>query len=175
MAEIKLEGNAIHTNGDLPHVGSPAPDFTLTSKDLEDVSLKDFGDKRKLISIVVSLDTGVCADSSKKFDAMVKQRPDLEIIVVSADLPFAQARFCAAQDIERVTTLSMMRDRNFAKDYGVLIQDGPLAGLTARGVVVLDTDNLVMHAELVSEIGQEPDYDAAFAALDDRANLSPTQ
>ncbi|MFO7953924.1 thiol peroxidase [Thioalkalivibrio sp.] len=175
MAEIKLQGNPINTNGDLPHVGSPAPDFKLTNKDLQDVSLADFGDKRKLISIVPSLDTPVCADSTKKFNEMVASRPDLEVLIVSADLPFAMSRFCAAENLERVTVLSMMRDRNFAKDYGVLIQDGPLAGITARGVVVLDTDNLVMHAQLVSEIGDEPDYDAAFAALDDRANLSPTQ
>ncbi|WP_018862392.1 MULTISPECIES: thiol peroxidase [unclassified Thioalkalivibrio] len=175
MAEVKLKGNPIHTNGDLPHVGSPAPDFKLTTKDLEDVSLANFGDKRKLISIVPSLDTPVCAESTKKFEDMVKQRPDLEILVVSADLPFAMGRFCAAENLERVTVLSMMRDRNFAKDYGVLIQDGPLEGITARGVVLLDTDNLVMHAELVSEIGEEPDYDAIFKGLDDRADLSPTQ
>jgi thiol peroxidase len=175
MAEIKLEGNPIHTNGDLPHVGSPAPDFKLTNKDLQDVSLGDFTDRRKLIYIVPSLDTPVCAESTKKFDELVRQRPDLEILIVSADLPFAMGRFCAAENLERVTVLSMMRDRNFAKDYGVLIQDGPLEGITARAVVLLDTDNLVMHAELVGEIGAEPDYDAVFRALDDRAELSPTQ
>ncbi|PYG02508.1 thiol peroxidase, atypical 2-Cys peroxiredoxin [Thioalkalivibrio sp. ALE21] len=175
MAETKLEGNTIHTNGDLPHVGSPAPDFNLTGKDLNDVSLADFGDKRKLIYIVPSLDTPVCAESTKKINQFVEQRPDVHALIVSADLPFAMDRFCSVEGLERVTVLSMMRDRNFAKDYGVLIQDGPLAGITARAMLVLDADNLVMHAQLVPEIGDEPDYDAVFAALDDRATLSPTQ
>lgn len=165
MAEITLHGNPIHTNGDLPAVGSAAPDFKLTNKDLSDVGLQDFAGRKKILSIVPSLDTGVCAESTRKFNQLVASRDDVVVLVISADLPFAQNRFCGAEGIERVHTLSMMRSRNFAKDYGILIQDGPLAGVTGRAVVVLDTENKVLHAELVPEIGQEPDYDAAFAAL----------
>ena len=165
MAEVTLKGSPIHTNGDLPAVGSTAPDFRLTNKDLADVGLDDFAGKRKILSIVPSLDTGVCAESTRKFNQLVAERDDVVVLVIAADLPFAMTRFCGAEGIDRVHTLSIMRSKNFAKDYGVLIQDGPLAGITARAVVVLDADNRVLHAELVPEIGQEPDYDAAFAAL----------
>jgi thiol peroxidase len=165
MAEVTLKGSPIHTNGDLPAVGSTAPDFRLTNKDLADVGLDDFAGKRKILSIVPSLDTGVCAESTRKFNQLVAERDDVVVLVIAADLPFAMTRFCGAEGIDRVHTLSMMRSKNFAKDYGVLIQDGPLAGITARAVVALDADNRVLHAELVPEIGQEPDYDAAFAAL----------
>lgn len=166
MAEITLKGNPIHTNGDLPAVGSKAPDFRLTNSDLADVGLADFAGKSKILSIVPSLDTGVCAESTRRFNELVASRDDVVVLVISADLPFAQGRFCSAEGIDRVVTLSIMRSRNFAKDYGVLIQDGPLAGITARAVVVLDADDKVLHTEMVPEIGQEPDYDAAFAALD---------
>ena len=166
MAEITRKGNPIHTNGDLPAVGSIAPDFRLTTRDLNDVGLDDFAGKAKILYIVPSLDTGVCAESTKKFNELVASRDDVVVLVVSADLPFAQARFCGAEGVDRVHTLSMMRSKNFAKDYGVLVQDGPTAGITARAVVVLDTGNKVLHAELVSDTGNEPDYDAAFAALD---------
>jgi thioredoxin-dependent peroxiredoxin len=165
MAEVTLKGSPIHTNGDLPAVGSTAPDFRLTNKDLADVGLDDFAGKCKILSIVPSLDTGVCAESTRKFNQLVAERDDVVVLVIAADLPFAMTRFCGAEGIDRVHTLSMMRSKNFAKDYGVLIQDGPLAGITARAVVALDADNRVLHAELVPEIGQEPDYDAAFAAL----------
>lgn len=165
MAEVTLKGSPIHTNGDLPAVGSTAPDFRLTNKDLADVGLDDFAGKRKILSIVPSLDTGVCAESTRKFNQLVAERDDVVVLVIAADLPFAMTRFCGAEGIDRVHTLSMMRSKNFAKDYGVLLQDGPLAGITARAVVALDADNRVLHAELVPEIGQEPDYDAAFAAL----------
>jgi thiol peroxidase len=165
MAEITLKGNPIHTNGDLPAVGSKAPDFRLTKSDLADVGLADFAGKSKILSIVPSLDTGVCAESTRRFNQLVASRDDVVVLVISADLPFAQGRFCSAEGIDRVVTLSIMRSRNFAKDYGVLIQDGPLAGITARAVVLLDADDKVLHTELVPEIGQEPDYDAAFAAL----------
>ncbi len=166
MAEITLKGNPIHTNGDLPAAGSTAPDFRLTTNELNDVGLEDFAGKRKILSIVPSLDTGVCAESTRKFNELVARHDDVVMLVVSADLPFAQARFCGAEGIDRLHTLSMMRSKNFAKDYGVLVQDGPLAGVTARAVVVLDAGNKVLYTELVPEIGQEPDYDAAFAALD---------
>ena len=165
MATITLKGNAIHTNGQLPSVGSVAPDFHLVDKDLNDVKLANFKGKKKLLNIVPSLDTSVCATSTKKFNDYAKGRDDLVILVVSADLPFAQGRFCTAEGITNVVTLSMMRSRNFAKDYGVLIQDGPLAGITARAVVVMDEDNRVMYTELVPEIAQEPNYERALAAL----------
>ena len=165
MAEITIEGNPIHTNGDLPAVGSSAPDFKLVDKDLNDLGLGDFAGKKKLINIVPSLDTGVCATSTKVFNERLGGRDDVVVIVASADLPFAQGRFCEAEGTADVRTLSMMRSRNFAKDYGVLIEDGPLAGITARAVVVLDADNKVVYNQMVPEIVQEPDYDAAINAL----------
>ena len=165
MAEITLKGNPCHTNGDLPAVGSEAPDFRLTRADLSDVSLADFAGKKKLLNIVPSLDTAVCAISTQKFNAAMDGKSGAVALVISADLPFAQKRFCSTEGIENVISLSMMRSRNFAKDYGMLITDGPLAGLCARGVVVLDESNRVVHTQLVPEIGEEPDYDAALAAL----------
>lgn len=166
MATITLHGNTIHTNGEPPAVGSQAPDFKLVNKDLEDVGLADFRGKRKLISIVPSLDTGVCAKSTEVFSKRFGGRDDVVLIVVSADLPFAQQRFCDTHKLDNVATLSMMRDRHFAKDYGVLIEDGPLRGVTARAVLVLDAHDKVVYAELVPEIAQEPDYDAALSALE---------
>ena len=165
MATITLEGNPIHTNGDLPAVGTQAPDFRLVTKDLKDVSLADFAGKKKLLNIVPSLDTPVCAISTKKFSEMAAGRDDVVVLIVSADLPFAQDRFCTAEGIDNVVTLSMMRDKDFARDYGVLIVDGPLAGITARAVVVLDENDRVVYTELVPEIAQEPDYEQAIAAL----------
>ena len=165
MATITLQGNAIHTNGELPAVGGAAPDFNLVTKDLADVKLATYKGKKKILNIVPSLDTSVCATSTKKFNEYAKGRDDLVVLTVSADLPFAQGRFCNAEGIDNVITLSMMRSRNFAKDYGVLIQDGPLAGITARAVVVVDEYDKVMYTELVPEIAQEPNYDRALAAL----------
>lgn len=165
MAQITLHGDAINTNGDLPAVGSQAPDFKLTNAELADVSLANYAGKKKLISIVPSLDTGVCATSTKVFNERLAGRDDVVVLIASADLPFAQGRFCSAEGTDNVVTLSIMRDKNFSKDYGMLIVDGPLAGITARGVVVLDADNKVVYTELVPEIGQEPDYAAAIAAL----------
>jgi len=165
MAEITLQGDSINTNGDLPEVGSQAPAFRLVDKKLADLGLEDFSGKKKLLNIVPSLDTGVCATSTKKFDEMLGERDDVVTLIISADLPFAQDRFCGAENTNNVVTLSMMRSRNFAKDYGVLIEDGPLAGITARAVLVLDEDNKIIYSELVPEITQEPNYDAAIAAL----------
>jgi len=165
MATITLKGNAIHTNGELPAVGSATPDFHLVDKDLGDVNLATYKGKKKLLNIVPSLDTSVCATSTKKFNDYAKGRDDLVILTVSADLPFAQGRFCKAEGINNVIALSMMRSRNFAKDYGVLIQDGPLAGITARAIVAIDAHNRVVYTELVPEIAQEPNYDKALAAL----------
>lgn len=165
MATVTLEGNPINTNGDVPAVGARAPDFTLVNNKLEDVSLKDFPGKKKLLSIVPSLDTPVCATSTKRFNELVANRDDVAVLIISADLPFANGRFCSSEGVEGVETLSLMRGRDFAEDYGVLIVDGPLAGITARAVVVLDADDRVVHSELVPEIAQEPDYDKAMAAL----------
>lgn len=165
MAQLTFKGNPIHTSGDLPAVGQPAPDFKLVANDLKDLSLVDFSGKKKLLNIVPSLDTSVCALSTRKFNEYAKAHPDAVILVISADLPFAQKRFCGNEGLSNVVTLSMMRSRKFAKDYGVLLEDGPLAGLTARAVVVLDENNRVCYSELVPEIAQEPDYNAALAAL----------
>lgn len=165
MATITLKGNKINTSGDLPAVGSQAPEFSLTNADLQDVGLKDFSGKKKLLNIFPSLDTPTCATSTRKFNQNAAQLQNVALLMISADLPFAMARFCAAEGIEQVTTLSMMRNRNFAKDYGVLINDGPLAGITARAVVVLDENNKVLYTELVPEIADEPNYDAAMKAL----------
>jgi len=167
MATVTLEGNEIHTNGDLPVVGSIAPGFSLIDKDLNDVALDDFSAKKKLLNIVPSLDTGVCATSTKNFNDAARQHTDTVFFTISADLPFAQGRFCEAETVEHLKTLSMMRSKKFAEDYGILITDGPLAGITARAVVVLDADNKVLYTELVPEIVQEPDYDSALAALQD--------
>lgn len=165
MATITLQGNEIHTNGELPAVGSTAPEFRLTNTDLADVSLADFAGKKKLLNIVPSLDTPTCAVSTRKFNEAAAQRSDTVFLIVSADLPFAQNRFVIAESLDHVVPLSMMRDRNFAKDYGVLIQDGPLAGITARAVVVLDENDKVIYTQLVPEIADEPDYEAALKAL----------
>lgn len=166
MAIITLSGNSINTNGNLPAVGSQAPAFKLTRGDLSDVALADFKGRKKLLNIVPSLDTGVCATSTRKFNEAAKTLGDqVVVLIVSADLPFAQSRFCTGEHLDNVISLSMMRDKNFAKDYGVLIQDGPLAGICARAVVVLDEHDKVLYTELVPEIVQEPDYDQALAAL----------
>jgi len=165
MAAITLKGNPCNTNGELPSVGSSAPEFTLTGADLSNVSLADYAGKKKLLNIVPSLDTPVCATSTQKFNAAMAEKKDAVALVISADLPFAQKRFCGGEGIENVISLSMMRDRNFAKDYGVLITDGGLAGLCARAVVVLDENNKVLYTQLVPEIVEEPDYDSALAAL----------
>ncbi len=165
MANITLHGNPITTSGELPAVGTTAPDFELVDKDLNNVSLANFAGRKKLLNIVPSLDTGVCAKSTEIFNQHAGEYPNAVMLVISADLPFAQSRFCGEAKTDRVTTLSMMRNRNFAKDYGVLMQDGPLQGITARAVVVIDENNKVVYTEQVPEIGQEPNYDSALAAL----------
>ena len=165
MATVTFQGEPVNTNGNLPAVGSQAPDFRLAARGLNDVSLSDYAGKKKLLSIVPSLDTPVCATSTKKFNEYAREHEDTVILVISADLPFAQSRFCGGEGLKNVVTLSMMRSRNFAKDYGMLIEDGALSGITARAVVVLDEGNKVVYTELVPEIGDEPDYDKALAAL----------
>ena len=173
MATITLRGNKTTTNGDLPKVGSQAPDFKLTKQDLTDVSLANFKGKKKILNIVPSLDTPVCAISTRKFNDVAKSRDDVVILIIAADLPFAMGRFCGAENTRNVTTLSMMRNKNFAKDYGVLIQDGPMAGITARAVVVLDAKDKVLYTELVPEIAQEPNYEKALKALAQADTPSP--
>jgi thiol peroxidase len=165
MAQTALQGNPVNLAGELPAVGSPAPDFKLVDKDLGDKTLADFAGKKVLFNIVPSLDTPVCATSTRKFNESFAGRDDAVCLAVSADLPFAAGRFCSAEGIDNVHALTMMRSRNFAKDYGVLIEDGPLAGITARAIVVTDAAGQVVYTELVPEIGQEPDYDAALKAL----------
>ncbi|MEJ2095203.1 MAG: thiol peroxidase [Gammaproteobacteria bacterium] len=165
MAKVTLQGNEINTNGDLPAVGTDAPDFVLVDGDLNNVSLAAYAGKKKLLNIVPSLDTPTCATSTKKFNDAARENADAVFLVISADLPFAMGRFCGAEGTDNVIPLSLMRSRNFAKDYGVLIQDGPLTGITARAVVVLDENNKVLYTELVPEIADEPDYTSALAAL----------
>jgi thiol peroxidase len=165
MAKITLKGNPVKTNGDLPKIGGTAPDFKLTAADLSGKSLADYAGRRKVLNIFPSIDTPTCAMSVRQFNQRAAGLKNTVVLCVSADLPFAQKRFCGAEGINNVVTLSMMHDRHFGLDYGVLIQDGPLASLTARAVVVLDENNTVLHTELVSEIANEPNYDAALKAL----------
>ena len=165
MADITLQGNPFHTCGELPQTGAAAPDFKLTDGELADKGLADFAGKKKLLNIVPSLDTPVCATSTKKFNDYARAHDDTVMLVVSADLPFAQQRFCGNEGIENVVPLSTFRS-SFGADYGISIEDGPLAGLTGRAVVVMDGDNTVRYVELVKEIGDEPDYESALKALD---------
>src|SRR5512140_3377 len=164
MAQVTLRGTPIHTNGEVPSVGAKAPDFKLVNGDLKDVTLADFRGKKKILNIVPSLDTPTCATSTRKFNKEASSLPNTVVLVVSADLPFASKRFCTTEGLQNVIPLSLMRDKSFAKDYGVLLQDGPLAGICARAVVVIDENDKVKYTQLVPEIGQEPDYDKALAA-----------
>jgi thiol peroxidase len=165
MAQTALKGNPVTTSGDLPAMGSAAPDFTLTKGDLSDVTLADFSGKKKILNIVPSLDTGTCAASARRFNQEIRNVGDTVVLTISNDLPYAQRRFCEANNIDEVVTLSQLRNREFGKAYGVTIMDGPMAGLLTRAVVVLDENNTVLHTQLVPEISTEPDYDAALAAV----------
>jgi len=165
MAHVKLKGNPIALKGDVLKVGFKAPGFTLVDKDLNNCSLMDFEGKKKLLSIVPSLDTEVCLISSKKFNEAAKAHPEIAVLIVSTDLPFAQKRVCGLEKLGNIHTLSMMRDKSFAHDYGVLIAEGPLAGVCTRAVFVLDERDKVLYAEVVDEITKEPNYAKALAAL----------
>jgi thiol peroxidase len=165
MATVTLKGAPIDVTGSFPKKGQKAPAFNLVAKDLKDVSLAEYAGKRKVLNIVPSLDTAVCATSTRKFNERAGGLANTVVLVISADLPFASSRFCAAEGLDNVVTLSTMRGREFLREYGVEITSGPLVGVTARGVVVLDEKDTVLHSELVPEITQEPDYDAALAAL----------
>ena len=159
MATVKFKGTEVHSNGQLPAVGSKAPDFTLVGSVLKEIHLSDYKGKRLLLNIFPSLDTGTCAMSVRKFNKWVSQKKNVVVLCVSKDLPFAQTRFCGAEGLENVETASDFRYNNFATDYGVLLTDGPLQGLMARSVIALDENGKVLYTELVSEIAQEPDYD----------------
>jgi len=162
---VLLAGTPIHLAGHFPVQGSRAPSFTLVGTDLADVALASFGSRRKVLNIVPSLDTPVCQASTRRFNEQAGKMNNTVVLVISADLPFAMKRFCETEGLSNVVSLSTLRGREFMANYGVEILDGPLAGLTARAVIVLDPNNGVLHAELVPEIKQEPDYDAALAAL----------
>lgn len=162
---VTLGGAPLTLFGTFPTVGQTAPAFTLVNKDLKDVSLQSFAGKRKVLNIVPSLDTEVCATSTRKFNEAASKLKNTVVLAISADLPFAMSRFCVAEGLENVVTLSLMRGRDFMRNYGVKIADTVLAGVTARAVLVLDENDRVIHAELVDDITHEPNYEAALAAL----------
>ncbi len=165
MSTVTRGGEPTEVMGSFPQKGEAAPAFRLVGADLADVTLENFAGKRKVLNIVPSLDTPTCQTSTRKFNAEAGGLSNTVVLVVSADLPFAMKRFCETEGLKNVVNLSTMRGREFLRDYGVEIADGPLAGLATRAVVVLDEDNKVIHSELVSEIKNEPDYAAALAVL----------
>lgn len=164
MTQVTLKGNPVSLGGTLPQTGATAAAFTLTAADLSDKTLADFAGKRKVLNIFPSVDTGVCAQSVRVFNQRASQLENAAVLCISADLPFAQARFCGAEGLDNVVTLSTFRS-SFPADYGVALTSGPLSGLTARAVIVLDENDKVLHVGLVSEITEEPDYEAALAVL----------
>ncbi len=164
MATTAFKGSSVHTVGELPEPGSTAPSFSVTGADLTEISSQGLAGQRVVLNIFPSIDTGVCAASVRRFNELAAGLDDTTVVCVSADLPFALGRFCGAEGLDRVVTGSVFRS-SFGDDYGVTMTDGPLRGLLARSVVVLDASGNVLHRELVPEIGQEPDYDAAVAAL----------
>jgi thiol peroxidase len=165
MAKTQLAGNPITLAGEFPAKASVAKNFTAVQQDLSEVSLETYKGKRVVLNIFPSIDTDVCATSVRKFNAQAGSLENTQVICLSADLPFAHKRFCGAEGIENVITASIFRHHEFATDYGVLITNGPLSGLTARAVVVLDEAGTITHAELVDDITHEPDYEAALAVL----------
>lgn len=165
MTEVTLKGSPIEIAGDFPQAGQQAKPFRLVGTDLSDVELASFVGKRKVLNIFPSVDTPTCATSVRKFNAQANELANTVVVCISADLPFAQARFCGAEGLANVINLSTMRGSQFLRDYGVAITSGPLAGLAARAVVVIDEQNMVLHSELVAEIGNEPDYESAIASL----------
>jgi len=165
MTEVTLKGNSIQVAGNFPQAGQKAAPFSLVGGDLSDVTLASFAGKRKILNIFPSIDTPTCATSVRKFNAQANELANAVVLCISADLPFAQKRFCGSEGLDNVINLSTMRGSEFLENYGVLIASGPLAGVSARAVVVLDEQDQVLHSELVAEIGSEPYYDAAIAAL----------
>ena len=165
MAQITLQGNVVNTNGDIPNNGTSAPDFVLVDSELNDINLSNYSGKNKVLTIIPSLDTPVCQKSTKIFNEKIASIPDTVLLAVSADLPFAMKRFCVQESLNSVNPLSMMRSRNFAKDYGVLLTDGPLSGITARAVIVIDKEDKIIYSELVQEIANEPNYENVIKSL----------
>lgn len=165
MATVTLKGNPFTTHGELPSAGSQAPGFRLVRGDLSEATLADFAGRRKIVNIVPSLDTPVCAAQARRFNEAAAGLENTVVLVISGDLPFAQKRFCTTEGIANLETLSTFRSPEFGRDWGIGLANGPLAGLTARAVVVTDEHDRVIHTQLVPEIGQEPDYEAALGAL----------
>ena len=165
MATITFKGNPVHTSGDLPKTGTKAPDFRITKTDLSETSLSDYKGKRIVLNIFPSIDTGVCAASVRQFNAKAQEMKNTAVLCVSMDLPFAHSRFCGAEGLTNVVSASVFRSPGFGKEYGVMMTDGPLAGLLSRAVVVIDENRNVIYTEQVPEIAQEPDYNKALAAL----------
>ena len=165
MATITLEGNEIHTVGELPAIGSDAPAFTLTNNDMGETSLADFAGKRVILNIFVAIDTGICAESTRRFNTAAGSLENTVVLCISADLPPTLSRFCGAENLNNVTTLSTFRNPEFGNDYGLTVADGPLRGLNSRSIVIIDENGKVIHTEQVAEIAQEPDYDAALTKL----------
>ena len=165
MAKTQLAGNPVSLAGEFPGKSSTAKNFVAVKQDLSEFSLSDFQGRRKILNIFPSIDTEVCATSVRTFNTKASEHENIQVLCLSFDLPFAHKRFCGAEGIESVITGSLFRTPGFADDYGLLIQDGPLKGLTARAVLVLDENNTIVHAELVDDITHEPDYEAALAAL----------
>ncbi len=165
MAKITLKGNPVNTSGDLPKKGTVAPDFTLVKSDLGSLSLKELKGKKLILNIFPSLDTSVCAAPVRKFNKVAAEKPGITVLAISKDLPFAHGRFCSTEGISNLITLSGFRDRSFGKNYGIEIMDGPMEGLYARSVVIIDREGKVVYTQLVPEIAQEPDYDDVLNAL----------
>jgi thioredoxin-dependent peroxiredoxin len=165
MAQTKLGENTVNTNGNLPPIGTIANDFTLTGTDLKDVSLSDFAGKNIILNIFPSIDTRVCAMSVREFNKQAASLNDTVVLCISKDLPYAFRRFCGAEGIDKVVSLSDYKNKGFAKNYGVQMIDGAMEGLLARAIVVISKDEKVIHTELVPVIGQEPNYDAALKAV----------
>ena len=165
MAKVTLKGNEIHTNGELPKVGTEAPDFKGVKSDLSELSLSDLKGKKVVINVFPSLDTSVCAASVRRFNKEAASHPDTVVLAVSKDLPFAHARFCTTEGIKNVIALSDFRSSDFGENYGVLMEEGPLYGLLARAVVVINPEGKIIYTELVPEIGTEPNYEGVLKAL----------
>lgn len=165
MTTVTFHGTPVRIDGHFPQKDEQAPGFSLVNKTLDEVSLSSLGGFRKVLNIFPSIDTPTCATSVRKFNEKATSLKNTRVLCISADLPFAQARFCGAEGLDRVLTLSTMRDPDFFQAYGVDIAEGPLAGLGARAVIVLDESDNVLYSELVSEIANEPDYDSALAVL----------
>lgn len=165
MAKITFKGLPVKTAGDLPRVGAEAPDFTLVKTDLSELSLADYKGQKVVLNIFPSVDTAVCAASVRRFNAEASKRDNTTVLCVSRDLPFAHARFCGAEGLDKVVSLSEYKDEVFSQNYGVKMLDGPLAGLLSRAVVVVDENGKVLHSEQVDDIVNEPDYEAALKVL----------